>query len=303
MASPVVKDMDALSSPPKEELITDSIGAGFYSELSLSSNNYTMTSRSEIEEEIDEDEEENSRDLFEIKRMAPIKEEYEESSLFSFEVGPNGENHVVYVCVSKTNYDESMDALVWTLNNIVNRSDDPKSSTVVYLIHVFPELRYLPTPLGKLPISQANPEQKESFMIQERIKRREFLQKFLHLCSTSKVRVETILIESDMEAKAILDLIPILYVRRLVLGTSKSTLRRIRSKRGSRTVDQILQNAPEFCEVKIICEGKEVIEEQLMIESPSPSPRASVSSPKVTQLQDHNKNDTFTCCFKPKAES
>lgn len=40
-----------------------------------------------------------------------------------------------------------------------------------------------------------------------------------------KVTVDTILIESDMEAKAILDLIPILNIRKLVLYTTKSNLR------------------------------------------------------------------------------
>lgn len=42
-----------------------------------------------------------------------------------------------------------------------------------------------------------------------------------------KVKVDTILIESDMEAKAILDLIPILNIRKLVLGASKATIRYI----------------------------------------------------------------------------
>lgn len=79
--------------------------------------------------------------------------------------------------------------------------------------------------MGRLPISQANPDQKENFLNQERRKRSEYLQKFLSLCSSSKVQVETVLIESDMEAKAILDLIPILNIRKLVLGATKSTLR------------------------------------------------------------------------------
>lgn len=40
-----------------------------------------------------------------------------------------------------------------------------------------------------------------------------------------KVKVDTILIESEMEAKAILDLIPILNIKKLVLGATKSTVR------------------------------------------------------------------------------
>lgn len=40
-----------------------------------------------------------------------------------------------------------------------------------------------------------------------------------------KVKVDTVLIESDMEGKAILDLIPILNIRKLVLGASKTAVR------------------------------------------------------------------------------
>ena len=42
--------------------------------------------------------------------------------------------------------------------------------------------------VGKLPKSQANPLQLESHMAQERGKRRELLQKFLDMCSSSQVQ-------------------------------------------------------------------------------------------------------------------
>lgn len=42
---------------------------------------------------------------------------------------------------------------------------------------------------------------------------------------TEKVKVETILIERETEGKAILDLIPILNIRKLVLGATKSSVR------------------------------------------------------------------------------
>ena len=113
--------------------------------------------------------------------------------------------------------------------------------------------------VGKIPKNQVSQEQVQSFMDQERNKRRELLQKFLNACSSSKVhkppmynfkgtclcfrvnlfnlnnnkkklmikqvKVDTILIESEMVSKAILDLIPIVNIRKLVLGTTKSSLR------------------------------------------------------------------------------
>ncbi|KAK2984247.1 hypothetical protein RJ640_010206 [Escallonia rubra] len=247
------------------------------------------------------EEEGSSSELFEIKnglRLASVREEGE-GSLFSydFQHGEGGDD-VVYLAIGGRsgggdNGGPDMDALVWTLSHAV-----APASTLVYLIHVFPELRHIPTPLGKLPLSQVNPGQKETYMIQERSRRREYLQKFLDLCSASKVKVETILIESDKEAKAILELIPILNIKKLVLGATKSSPRKSRPRRG--IADQIIPNAPEFCEVIVICEGKQVFEDQ-MAESPSPSPRGNEEHNRKPVQEEQQVNGSFTCnCFKPK---
>ena len=106
--------------------------------------------------------------------------------------------------------------------------------------------------VGMIPKDQVSPEQVESYMAQERGNRRELLNKFLQLCSASKVltlqlqwkyftispktktwsekiikqvKVDTILIESDLIAKAIIDLIPILQIKKLVIGANKSQIR------------------------------------------------------------------------------
>lgn len=268
-------------------------------------NSWSSSSNHEIVED-DEDEDDDDGRFGGSRLMPSITEEYDDddgdaSNLFSYD-NRNGSD-VVYVVTwrgSEELSSASMDALVWTLGNNLHES------TIVYLVHVFPELRYISTPLGRLPISQANPEQKESCLVQERSKRSEYLQRFLSLCSSSKVQVDTVLIESDMEAKAILDLIPILNIRTLVLGATKSTLRKLRGsskKGGGGTLDQILHNAPEFCEVKVICEGKEVsLQDQLATESPTPS--LTAQSPRDTNVNGlkpmpNNTNSFVKCsCFK-----
>ncbi|KAJ9186185.1 hypothetical protein P3X46_005717 [Hevea brasiliensis] len=260
---------------------------GTNSTASYHHHRYEYTNSSEIEEE-------NSSELFEINHagepMESIKEE-----VFSLDVESRGED-CVYVAVGKS--ESSMDALSWTLKNLVNGD-----FTMVYLIHVFPEIHHIPSPLGKLPKNQVSPAQVETYMAQESGKRRELLQKFIHMCASSKVKVDTILIESDMVAKAIMDLIPIFNIRKLVLGTTKSSLRKLRARKGSGIVDQILANASEFCEIKIICDGKEVADNQTMITgSPSASPRPTGDANASTlQLQDqpNTNNDSFSCmCFK-----
>lgn len=264
-------------------------------------NNDNSWSHHEI---VEEDDDYNDDDgVYKGSKLLPsIIEEYENG------MSPYGNvSDVVYVVTWKGTEEllsASMDALLWTLGNSLHES------TMVYLVYVFPELRFIPTPLGRLPIAQANPEQKESYLVQERRKRSEYLQKFLSLCSSSKVQVETVLIESDMEAKAILDLIPILNIKKLVLGATKSSVRKLKSssKRGSGggTLDQIIHNAPQFCEVKVICEGKEVsLQDQLTSEPPSPSSTApsqrdiNVDTLKTMQVQQAHTDGFVNCsCFK-----
>ncbi|KAL5574853.1 hypothetical protein UlMin_016552 [Ulmus minor] len=279
---------------------------GFPEETSdgISPNEYykhyiTSSSISEIEEE---DEGSSSsipaeiKDLFEIKKFSPmpsIKEEYDKGSLSSAD-------DCVYVAVGKS--PSSMEALTWTLDHVVS----PSPSTMIYLVHIYPEIRQIPTPLGKLPLSQVSPEQVESYTAQERGKRRELLNTFLHKCSSDKVKVDTILIESDAVAKAILDLITILNIRKLVVGITKSSLRKLKPRKGSGVANQILKSAPETCEVKIICEGKEVIIDQAMtVETPSPSQsqsqRGSFDSSKSLQEEEEPNKDSISCmCFKSK---
>ncbi|KZV20492.1 hypothetical protein F511_34749 [Dorcoceras hygrometricum] len=248
----------------------------------------------EIEEEFSIDISSNRQ----TNNLDTIKEETE-GSLFSFDFHGGGGDDSVYVAVWKQNVEASMDALIWAIKNTAI-----SPSTVVFLVHVFPETKFIPSPLGKLSVSQVNPEQKENYMAQERGKRREFLQQFMDICLTSEfqVKVDTILIESDMEAKAILDLIPILYIKKLVLGATKSYVRKIKSGRGNGVTDQILNNAPEFCDVKIICQGKEMAEwmAESSPTSPSPSPRSIDPSPQLAQDdQPKMENDLFGCgCFK-----
>ena len=78
--------------------------------------------------------------------------------------------------------------------------------------------------------------------------------------------------------------------------------RKLRARKGSRIADQLVQNAPEYCDVKIICEGKEVSMEQIN-GVPSPPPRSSIDDspkPKQNAVQEQYK-DSFSCaCFKPK---
>ncbi|WVZ81524.1 hypothetical protein U9M48_028891 [Paspalum notatum var. saurae] len=176
----------------------------------------------------------------------------------------------VYVAVGKGG--SSMAALSWALQRLT------KPRSFVYLVHVFPVVTSIPTPLGMMPKSQASPEQIETYLNQERSKRREMLQKFLDQCRKFQVVVDVYLIESDQIANAIVELVPVLQIKQLVLGISKSNVRRL--KRGTTIAGQVQKSAPLYCEVKIICDAKEVTIETTADPTPplSPSPVNVVNS-------------------------
>ncbi|KAF4379178.1 hypothetical protein G4B88_010572, partial [Cannabis sativa] len=246
------------------------------------------------------------KELFEIKKFAPMPAIGEEQS----SSGAGGEN-CIYVAVGKST--SSMDALNWTLRQVMDLSP----AIIVYLIHIYPEIRQIPTPLGKLPLSQVSPEQVENYMAQERGKRRELLNTFLRKCSSANViirnflsiikmnysiKVDTVLIESDALAKAIIDLVAILNIRKLVIGIAKPNLRKLRSGRGTGLADQLLKSAPESCEVNIICEGNRVenMDQPIMSEPPSPAPRVSVDK---SNDSEHNSTKSLQEEDKPEKEA
>ncbi|XP_042521146.1 U-box domain-containing protein 35-like [Macadamia integrifolia] len=227
-------------------------------------NNFMI--RSSVSEIIEEEFDDHGRERI----LGTINEEFQTSG-----GGPDYDDDNVYVAVGKS--DSSMVALKWALKNSL------EPSSCVFLIHVFPEVHHIPTPLGRFPKNQASPEQLESYRSQERSKRREVLVKFLNLCSASRVKVDTILIESDLTAKAVSELIPILNIKKLVLGTTKSNLRKGKRKG---IASEIQREAPEFCEVKIICEGKDV-SGQMMIMATTPT--TTMASPNLSpRTPTHN---------------
>lgn len=228
---------------------------------------------------------EDSEELFEINLKEALDTTIEdcdcdcESTVFSLDI--HNWKDDVYVAVDDHG-DSSMEALSWALKHAVT-----PSTTTVYLIHVFPEIKFIPTPLGKIPRSNINPEYVNMYLTQERGKRKLLLQKFIDLCVDSKVKVEVMLIEGDNIAKAIVDVVGDLNIRKLVIGTAKSNLRKSGSGRRNAIADKVLKDAQESCDVKIICEGTEVVDH--MIRCTSSSFTDSTTSSRVTHEEDDSR--------------
>ncbi|KAI4296065.1 hypothetical protein L6164_036055 [Bauhinia variegata] len=221
---------------------------------------------------------ETTEELFEINLnklpLDTIREDCE-SSVFSLDFHSGKDS--VYVAVGDG--ESSMDALSWALNHVVT------PSTSVILVHVFPVIKLIPSPLGKIPRIHVSPEYINMYLTQEKGKRKVLLKKLIDLCLASEVKVEMMLIEGDNVAKAIVDLVTNLDIRKLFIGTTKSNLSKTGSRRRSTIAGKVLKNAPETCDVKIICEGKEVIDQVINLASASTRSSDSSSS-KSSQEED-----------------
>lgn len=197
--------------------------------------------------------------------------------------------HDVYVAVGK----DDLDVLKWALDHALS------PGARVFLVHVFAPLSYISTPVGRLSRSQLTQEQLRVYVNEEHNRRRNLLQKYICLCNEAKIAVDTVLLESNVTAKAILELIPVLNITNLVMGTKRPpSSRRLRKKMAKG--EFVRKNAPDFCEVVIVHDGKKVVDSQKVKQPPCPSQEFSPARTGITGR--HSERNFFECvCFSGKS--
>ncbi|KAH7550518.1 hypothetical protein JRO89_XS13G0206700 [Xanthoceras sorbifolium] len=194
----------------------------------------------------------------------------------------------VYVAVGR----DDLDVVKWALDHAVS------PGARIFLVHVFPPITYINTPVGRLARNQLSQQQVRVYINEENNRRRNLLQKYIRLCTDAKVTVETMLLESNATAKAILDLISILNITSLVMGTKRPHSSRRFGKKQEKG-EFVKKNAPEYCEVTIVHGGKKVLDSQQVMEVvPSLS---SPSSPGRQEITRPSQRNFFECvCFSGK---
>ncbi|OIT04856.1 PREDICTED: U-box domain-containing protein 52-like [Nicotiana attenuata] len=189
----------------------------------------------------------------------------------------------VYVAVGKND----LHVLQWALDHAIS------PGIRICLVHIFPPITYIPSPVGKLSKSQLSREQVQAYINQESNRRKNLLEKYIRLCNDAKVPVDTVLVESKSPAKTLLDLITVVNVTSIVIGTKRS-LSTIRVKKGHGVGEYVQKNAPDFCQVKVVSEGKEIKKEHVVQLKRSSNPTSLVRS----KQSDRN---FFECmCFSGK---
>ncbi|XP_059076120.1 U-box domain-containing protein 33 isoform X1 [Cryptomeria japonica] len=164
----------------------------------------------------------------------------------------------IYVAVGKDSA-ESISALKWALQNLDNRQE-----TLIILLHVRLPLRYMPSPIGKIPLNQVSEDVVKAHLKVKEKELETFMKKYLDICKGAQVKAELLFVEKNDVAKGIVEVISEKGVKKLVMGTSSAggavSRRMMMPRRGK--ADYVRKQAVESCDVAIVCKDKLVLRTQ-----------------------------------------
>ncbi|XP_011089456.1 U-box domain-containing protein 33 [Sesamum indicum] len=163
---------------------------------------------------------------------------------FGVSEGAGGGGGTVHVAVGKSV--EKMEALLrWTINMFPGWE--------ICLLHVHRPSPLIPTLLGKLPVSRANPEMVAAFRKEEKAEITKLLSTYLMTCSKSRVKASIITIEANEVQKGIVNLVNLHMIRKLVVGVIPDFMK---GKRSSCKACHAAKYAPSYCEMWFVNKGK-----------------------------------------------
>ncbi|KAK6142152.1 hypothetical protein DH2020_006963 [Rehmannia glutinosa] len=150
----------------------------------------------------------------------------------------------VHVAVGKS-VEKTAALLRWSFNMF--------SGQEIVLLHVHRPSPLIPTLLGKLPASRANPAMVAAFRNEEREETMKLLSTYLMICSRSRVKASIITTESDEVQKGIVNLVNRHGIRKLVVGAIPDFMK---GKRTSGKACHVVKHAPSYCEMWFVDKGK-----------------------------------------------
>ncbi|CAN7050776.1 unnamed protein product [Brassica rapa subsp. trilocularis] len=211
----------------------------------------------------------------------------ESHSFFGLEMsggsgGPKAQEGELFVAVAvkgmigdKLGGGGSRRAVRWAVDNLL-----PKADRFV-MIHVIPTITTIPTPTGeRLPLKEVEERLVEMYVREVKQEHESVFVPFLKMCKrSSRSKVETLLLEYDDPAKALLRFIFKSGVNSLVMGSfTPSMFTRI--TKGPGVPLTVLRYAPETCEVYIVCKDRITTKSMnpLINAGPSTGPKAAASA-------------------------
>ncbi|KAI4322144.1 hypothetical protein L6164_021864 [Bauhinia variegata] len=151
----------------------------------------------------------------------------------------------VHVAVGKT-VKKAVNLLQWAFTHFRNRE--------IRILHVYQPSPVIPTLLGKLPATQANPEVVSAFRREERGQTMKLLEYYVSICLAAKVKASIMIADADQVHEGIVDLVIRHGIRKLVIGAAPENCMKVKGNSGK--AKYTAKNAPPFCEIWFIYKGK-----------------------------------------------
>ncbi|KAF5802517.1 putative transferase, protein kinase RLK-Pelle-RLCK-IXb family [Helianthus annuus] len=156
-----------------------------------------------------------------------------------------GGDDKVYVAVGKS-VEKAVALFHWTFRRFRDRE--------ICILHVHQPSPLIPTLLGKLPATQANPDVVCAYRREERDAMQKLLLDYVSLCARSKVKACVVTTENDQVRKGIVDLVNEYRVQKLVMGAATENWMKV--KKNSSKSSYAAKNAPPFCQIWFVNKGQ-----------------------------------------------
>ncbi|GAB4837986.1 hypothetical protein Ancab_027513 [Ancistrocladus abbreviatus] len=140
-------------------------------------------------------------------------------------------------------------AVRWALANLL-----PQSHDRLILVHVIPSITHIPTPTGHhVPVNELDVNVVRMYMKDVRVRVEEIFMQYKKLCKTREV--ETLLLEDDNPATALIRYILNSNLRSLVLGSQSSNFF-WRKLNGPGIPATVLKCSPDFCDIFVVSKSR-----------------------------------------------
>ncbi|EYU20190.1 hypothetical protein ABFS82_06G050600 [Erythranthe guttata] len=161
-------------------------------------------------------------------------------------------NNGCVVALAITCSKKSKSVIKWASENLIQ--DEGFGQVSFKLLHVFPEITTVPTPMGNgIPIAQVRDDVAAAYRKEIEWQTNEKLLPYQNYCIRRKIQAEVVTIESDDVVNAIADEIAKSNIKKLVIGASSAGGVFSRAQTLS---PRISETCPGFCTVYVIAKGK-----------------------------------------------
>ncbi|KAL7146594.1 hypothetical protein ABFS83_06G051500 [Erythranthe nasuta] len=167
-------------------------------------------------------------------------------------------NNGCVVALAITCSKKSKSVIKWASENLIQ--DEGFGQVSFKLLHVFPEITTVPTPMGNgIPIAQVRDDVAAAYRKEIEWQTNEKLLPYQNYCIRRKIQAEVVTIESDDVVNAIADEIAKSNIKKLVIGASSPGGVFSSSywmPRAQTLSPRISETCPGFCTVYVIAKGK-----------------------------------------------